>query len=120
MEIGQFVYGMINGVIERRQSQNVDSLLQEDSLKFLYDLEKPGDFVYVWKPENAISRSIIKKTKDCYGRSYRLNHTIIIKFNDDALNFILSETNLLKRIEPFFIQDEAKLPKKLEPITIDL
>jgi len=118
MEIGHFIDGMINGTIERRQSPNVDNLLSEDTLQKLYDMKKLGDFTYIWKQESAITRSIIQKARDSDGRSYRLNDTIIIKFNGDELNFILSNTDLLKRIEPFFIAKNGKIPRTLEPIKI--
>jgi len=104
MQIGKFVYGMVNGTIERWQTSNVDKLLREESLRFLYDLGRSGPktlgtFVYTWEDENAISKTFLESARDVNGRSDMLNRTVIIKFNGDAMRYILDNTQLINDVE---------------------
>ena len=106
MEIGTFVYGMVSNTIEKWQTPNVDKLLCEKSLQFLYDLGRKGSktfgtFIYTWEEENAISKTVLESTQDLNGREDLVNRTVIIKFNGDAMRYILDHTCLI---------DEAKLP----------
>ena len=104
VEVGQFLFGMMDGSIERKQTPNVDKLLSEDSLKFLYRLGRDTDgcqqstYVYIWDKEKAITKTTITPTSDNDGRKDLLNRTIIIKF-DNPLQDILHETNLLETVE---------------------
>ena len=113
MQIGQFIYGMVNGTIERKQTPNVDKLLSEKSLKILYDLDRnkqeinEATYIYTWDGENAITKTTIKPVSDKDGRSDMLNHTTIIKF-DNILNDILDFTNILEVVE-----------KGLEPLKVE-
>ena len=104
MRIGHFVAGMMNGTIDRKQSPNVDQLLCEDTLKFLYNLGRDtphiheSTYIYTWPHEHAITKTVIRPASDSAGRSDLINHTLIIKF-DDVLNDILDHTSLLTTVE---------------------
>lgn len=105
MQVGQFVSGMVNGSIKRKQTPNVDKMLLEETLKFLYDIgrntrevNEPYAVTYIWKQENAITNTTIKPARDKDGRKDLLNSTVIIKF-DDILADVLTYTNILEYVE---------------------
>lgn len=104
MQIGEFIYGMLNGSIQRKQTLNVDKLLSEAALNFLYQIGrnetkiKEATFIYTWDSEKAITKTVIKPVSDENGRKDLLNHTVIVKF-DNVFNDVLAHTNLLEVVE---------------------
>jgi len=122
MQIGQFITGMINGSFDMIQSNNLDNLLCEEHLQFLYDLGKGknnGEInTYIFESDNAISKTVLSVVYDDYGRKDIINHTIIIKF-DNILQDILKYTNLLEKIDKYFTIDSSKpIQKPLPPIVV--
>ena len=104
LEIGKFVYGMVNGTIEKWQQGDVDRLLTEYSLRQLYNMgrtdgRKPGEYILIWENEQAITKTILESAQDLHGRSDLVNRTVIIKFNGDAMRYILDNTDLITEIE---------------------
>jgi len=103
MQTGQFIIGMINGIIEPFQSEGVELLLPKDSLRFLYDLgkhNKSGTFIFKWESESAISKTIIIQKSDGEGRLGTINHTVIAKF--EGMSDILDHTDFLTHLNKAF------------------
>ena len=95
---------MVGGTIEKWQTPNVDSLLSEDALRFLYAIGRIGNkqfgtFIYAWEQEQAITKTVVEPAQDANGRQDLLNRTIIVKFNADAMKYILDHTNIINEIE---------------------
>ena len=98
MKSGQFVIGMIDGIIRPYQTDNVEKLLSEQEFSKLWKLGKthgPGTYTYTNSQENIIARSVITEEYDGKdtGRRSTLNHTVIIKFDPDWAAELLKYTN---------------------------
>lgn len=114
MKSGQFVFGMVNGTIQSYQSMNAEQLLTEEEFNKLWKLGKthsPGTYTYINEQEHVIAYSTITEESDGpdMGRKASLNHTIIIKFDDNILSDILSYTDFKQNL----IQPMPKLKNPL-------
>ena len=119
MQSGQFIIGMVNGIIEAYQSIGVEKLLPEENLRFLYDLGKynsEGKFIYQWASSNAISKTVLIQKSDGEGRKGTINHTVIIKF--DSLADILDHTDFLKHLDAAFNITFERLSNPLPEVTL--
>jgi len=113
MKIHHFLYGMINGKIVLYKTDQVNQLLTDKNFQILRGLTAEDSDKYLWLPtEQIVALPHIISVNDNNGRSWVLNHTLLIPIHD-----YLKLTNANKLLSHLFITQPIE-PAKFEPLTI--
>ena len=114
MKIHHFLYGMINGKIVLYKTDQVNQLLTDKNFQILRGLTPEDSDKYLWLPtEQVVALPHIESVSDNNGRSWVLNHTLLIPIHD-----YLKLTNPNKLLSHLFITQPIE-PAKFEPLTIE-
>lgn len=116
LELEHFLYGQLNGKgygYTTIKSDGVDKILTTENFHHLCRLDGPA-IIKSWVPnDKLVARSYLSYTLDEYMRRNIWNHTILI----EILDYIQIQN--FDEIDKHFIREDAKAPKKLEPLRIN-
>ena len=105
MKIEHFLYGMIDGKIVLYKTAGVTHILSDKNFQFLRALTATDSDKYWWLPtEQVVALPHIESVTDEDGRTWVLNHTLLMPIHDylkltDPNNF-LSHLFITKPINP--------------------
>ena len=113
MKIEHFLYGMINGKIVLYKTAGVNSILSDRNFQILRSLSLKDSDKYLWLPtEQVVALPHIESVSDANGRTWVLNHTLLVPIHD-----YLKLTDPLKFLSHLFINEPIS-PQKFEAFTI--